>query len=201
MRFWGIWFLDWKPDILFWGDLVYRWCFVFLLPSIMMISIHIPAPIFKASRELGASPTDASFWFSLDFASVLSCSLFLNKLIDDYDLDHWVRLLAISYLAISPLASSQCVGHVYRPKPRPFLDILRSGHDDVIWNPVFLFLLLMFLSFFVVVVFVLYLGVSFAPKTNAKRRIPINELFSFDNHWWMLYSYCTVLPKLRVIER
>ena len=55
MRFWGIWFLDWKPDILFWVDLVYRWCFVLLWPSIIMISIRISAPSYEPSWELGAS--------------------------------------------------------------------------------------------------------------------------------------------------
>ena len=45
--------------------------------------------------------------FSLAFASVLKCSLFLNKLVYDYNLDHWVRLLAISHLATSFLATSQ----------------------------------------------------------------------------------------------
>ena len=60
--------------------------------------------------------------FSLAFASVLKCSLFLNKLVYDYNLDHWVRLLAISHLATScrgmdGLRSSEAklyIGNLYR---------------------------------------------------------------------------------------
>ena len=87
-----IWFID---DVLFYYCPLSSWLAFKFLRQAMSLGAG------RVGLQLHAFCS-----FSLAFASVLKCSLFLNKLVYDYNLDHWVRLLAISHLATSFLAAN-----------------------------------------------------------------------------------------------